>query len=451
MAKKKKNNIISEKEFIFNFLSLTIIILIGLYFGGRSLYYYSKQNMSIKADSNTLNGLIVSRNKLTKSGDGLHRDADGYYFKGEVLNNYVLFGNRYFRVIRINNDNTVKLVSEDLVASFMWGEDANYEFSNLKYWLNNTGDNYSGVYYNTIPSPDKFLTKTSYREDILNNGEVNKSKNIYNENVTTLGISDYILAGGKKGFLNNNKLFYLLGLTKDKENLYVDLDGSVKSCDSLDGYGVRAVITLKKNLEISSGDGSRERPFVINQKNDVNYIDSYVKLGNDIYKVYQESNDGILKMYKYGYASINGMEIVLNYSKSTSHFNLLDRNNIAYYLNTTYLNSLSYANIIVDNYFYTGEVSSDKSYKFSNIYNSNVVCKVGLLNIFDYVSNNNFNDYFHMNTTSTVSSMQYSTSSNGLLEEVDVSEVKHIVPVISINKNIIKNGKGLESDPFTVE
>ena len=56
-----------------------------------------------------------------------------------------------------------------------------------------------------------------------------------------------------------------------------------------------------------------------------------------------------------------------------------------------------------------------------------------------------------MNTTSTVSSMQYSTSSNGLLEEVDVSEVKHIVPVISINKNIIKNGKGLESDPFTVE
>ena len=33
MAKKKKNNIISEKEFIFNFLSLTIIILIGLYFG----------------------------------------------------------------------------------------------------------------------------------------------------------------------------------------------------------------------------------------------------------------------------------------------------------------------------------------------------------------------------------------------------------------------------------
>ena len=204
-------------------------------------------------------------------------------------------------------------------------------------------------------------------------------------------------------------------------------------------------------MEISSGDGSRERPFVINQKNDVNYIDSYVKLGNDIYKVYQESNDGILKMYKYGYASINGMEIVLNYSKSTSHFNLLDRNNIAYYLNTTYLNSLSYANIIVDNYFYTGEVSSDKSYKFSNIYNSNVVCKVGLLNIFDYVSNNNFNDYFHMNTTSTVSSMQYSTSSNGLLEEVDVSEVKHIVPVISINKNIIKNGKGLESDPFTVE
>ena len=176
MAKKRKTKkqikAISEKEFIFNFLSLTIIIIIGLYFGARSFYYYSKQNMAIKADSSTLNGLVVSKNKLVGSGDGLHRDSDGYYFKGDVTSNYVSFGNRLFRVLRINNDNTVKLVSNDLVSSFMWGEESSYEFSNLKYWLNATEEANSGVYYNSLPNPEKFLVKTSYREDILDDGKV---------------------------------------------------------------------------------------------------------------------------------------------------------------------------------------------------------------------------------------------------------------------------------------
>lgn len=455
MAKKKKTkkNIkaISEKEFIFNFLSLTIIIIIGLYFGARSFYYYSKQNMSIKSDSATLNGLIVSNNKLVGSGDGLHRDSDGYYFKGKVANNYVSFGNRLFRVLRINNDNTVKLVSNDLVSSFMWGEESSYEFSNLKYWLNNTGEANSGIYYNSLPNPEEFLVKTSYREDILDSGKVKNSKNSYSDYVTTLSISDYILADGKKGYLKNNKIFYLLGLTTDKENLYVDEDGSIKNCDSLEGYGIRAVITLKNDLAVASGDGSVEKPFVVDQGDTINLVDSYVKLGNDVYKVYQESNTGILKMYLNGYASLNGIEIIRNYNTTNSIFNLQDKNNIANYLNTTYLNNLSYASLLEDNYYYTGEVSAETNYKYVNIYNNYAVCKVGLLNIFDYISNNELNDYFHMNTTSTVGGIQYITFNNGLLGEANIAEVKHFVPVISINKTMLNSGKGTMEDPYTLE
>lgn len=455
MAKKRKTKkqikAISEKEFIFNFLSLTIIIIIGLYFGARSFYYYSKQNMAIKADSSTLNGLVVSKNKLVGSGDGLHRDSDGYYFKGDVTSNYVSFGNRLFRVLRINNDNTVKLVSNDLVSSFMWGEESSYEFSNLKYWLNATEEANSGVYYNSLPNPEKFLVKTSYREDILDDGKVKASKNSYSDYVTTLSVSDYVLADGKKGYLKNNKLFYLLGLTKDKENLYVDEDGSVKNCDSLEGYGIRAVITLKKDLVVASGDGSFDRPFVVDQGDNVNFVDSYVKLGNDIYKVYQESPEGVLKMYMDGYASFGGVEILRNYSPTNSIFNLGDTKNIANYLNTTYFNALPYASLLMDNFYYTGEISAENNYKYANIYNSYVICKVGLLNVFDYISNNDLNDYFHMNTTSTVGGIQYVSFNNGLLGEASVSEIKHFVPVISINKNILKVGKGTKSEPYTLE
>ena len=130
--KKKKKHVWGKKEFIFNFLSLVIIIGIGVYFGYRSLYYYSKQNMKIKEEAQTLNGLIIQNNKVVQKDEvGLHQDTDGYYFKGKVENNYVKFFNQLYRVIRINDDNSVRMISEDIDASFMWGEDIHYNKSTL--------------------------------------------------------------------------------------------------------------------------------------------------------------------------------------------------------------------------------------------------------------------------------------------------------------------------------
>jgi len=452
MAKRKKEkHLIGKKEFLFNFFSILIMLGVGLYFGGRSFYYYSMQNLTIKEEEKTLNGLITRNHPVVTDGDGLYRDSEGYYFKGKVNNNYVSFGNRLFRVIRVNEDNTVKVVSDDLVASFMWGEDSSYQNSNLREWLTNTGNPHAGVYYQTLPNVEKFFEKTAYREDSLKNNKIIEGKKKYQDYVTTISINDYVLANGKSSYLNNGKIYYLLGLDQDKNNLYVDDDGSIQSGDSLDGYGIRATLTFKKNLTVKTGDGSATNPYVIDQGKDVNYVDSYVRLGSDNYRVYQESNEGVLKMYRYGYATGNGSEIFRNYSNTTSLFNLADKNNIAYYLNTTYLNSLSYANVLVDNYFLTGEVSTEMGYQYRNVYNNYVVCKVGLLNIFDYVSNNYFNDYFHMNTTSSVGGIQYSTYSNGLLEEVDVTEVKHFVPVVSIQKTSIKSGNGTLDNPYVVE
>ena len=47
--------------------------------------------------------------------------------------------------------------------------------------------------------------------------------------------------------------------------------------------------------------------------------------------------------------------------------------------------------------------------------------------------------------------MQYNIYSNGLLEEADVREEKHIVPSISISKNSIKGGAGTFDNPYVLE
>lgn len=481
--KTKKRHVMGPIEFTFNFISLVCVLGLALYFGGRSLYYYSKQNIKIKEEAMTVNGLVVQNNGIAKENtDGLHQDSDGYYFKGNVTNNYVMFENRLFRIMRVNNDDTVKLVAENYAASFMWGNESNYKDSNVQNWLNKTDKEHSGIYYDTIADIKKVLVKTEYEENILKDGkiitleELNKANEEENKEevkeetkkekttkkstkkkeekkdsdyVTILTVKDYTLANGKSSYLNNGKLFYLLGLNDDGENLYVEEDGSIQSTDSLVGYGIRPVITLKKNTVVVSGNGTKEDPYVV-KGNSKNYVDSYVKLGDDTWKVSSVEGDN-LRLYLNGYITAGGAEVVRNYSSYNSIYDINESSNIGNYLNYSYVGSLPYQGVLTDCNFYTGEISDDTTYEFNTIYSNVVTARVGLLNIFDYASNNDLNDYFHINKTSEVGSMEYNTYSNGLLEEADVRDVKHIVPVICINKESIKSGEGSLNNPYKVE
>lgn len=447
-TKKRKKHFFGKKEFIFNFVSLVFALVVALYFGGRCFYYYSLQSQNKKNTAMTLNGLIIDNNKLVKDGDGLHQDKEGFYFKGNISNNYVWFANRMFRVLRINKDNSVKLVSNDLVSIFMWGDSDTYDNSNIRLWLTNTDNDHSGIYYNTLPKQEEFIKKTTYTVDSLKNDSIKKGKKEYNDNVVSIGLSDYVNAGGKNSFLNNGKLFYLLGFSSDKDNLYVEEDGKVMTCDKLDGYGIRAVITLKKNMVVADGDGSEANPYRIDQGKNTNYVDSYVKLGDDVWKVsYQDGEK--LKMYLNGY--IAGGEVIKKYSLKDNHFDYKERGNIGNYLFNEYLNTLSYRGIIIDNSYPYGEMSAETGYNYGNIYSEMFDGPISMLNLFDYVSNNELDNFYRNNVTSSIGAIQYVTFNNGLLEETDISEEKRVVPVITISTNSIKGGSGKIDDPYVVE
>ena len=446
--KKKTRHLIGIKEFIFNIVSLVFALSVVLYFGGRCFYYYSLQSQEKKAASMTLNGMILDTNPLVKEGDGLHQIKDGYMFKGNVSNNYVWFANRMFRVLGINKDGSVKVVSNDLVSIFMWGESDSYDKSNIRLWLTNTNDEHSGIYYKTIPKQKNYIKKTAYTIDSLKKDSIKNGKDKYSDSVVSLSLNDYVNAGGKSSFLNNGKLFYLLGFSSDKENLYVEEDGSIRTCDKLDAYGIRAVVTIKKNLAVSGGDGTESNPYVILQNNDTNHVDGYVKLGNDTWKVFEENGD-TLKMYLNGYIA-NG-DVIRNYALYNNHFDYNEPGNIGNYLINDYLNSLSYRSVIVDNNYPIGEMSTETGYNYSNIYSNMLTGPVSMLNIFDYVSNNELSDFFRNNTTSSIGTIQYVTYTNGTLEETEISEEKHIVPVISIKSSSIKGGNGSKDNPYVVE
>lgn len=440
---------LTKKEYIFNVISLITVIVIGLYFGIRSIYYYSDQNNSKKVLDKKLALRVINTNGLTRGANGLHQDKDGYYFKGKVENNYVKFANRSFRILRVNNDKTVKLISDNNAAIFMWGEKNKYKNSNLNNWLNKTNNKNSGVYYDTIPSIDKFLIKTKYSEDKLLGDKVKKSNKTNSDYIATISINDYVNAGGKNSYLNNGKYYWLIGHDKDKMNLYVNDNGEVEGGINSDSYGVRAVITMNKNVEVTTGDGTKNNPYIIEQNNNTNYIDQYVKIDNDLYKVSKDKN-GILRLISNDYIKVNNVENKLPYSNNISLFSLLNINNIAYYLNNTYFNTLSYKDKLLDINNNIGEISDDTELNYSNIFKESISTKVGLVNMFDY-NTSDLTDYYLINTTSSIGNMAYVYNKVGILEEAEVTEVKHIVPVIEISKNIVKKGKGTKDKPYIVE
>ncbi len=431
LPKKNKKIPYSKLEFIFNLVSLLFAISIGIYFGGRSFYYYSDQASTLAKAVYTLNGSITTNNQVVTDGDGLHQDVDGYYFKGDNLNNYVYFANRLFRVIRVNNDGSTKLISENIATEFMWGEDENYVSSNLDNWLDRKEDkNGTGVYYDTIPFISDFLVKTKYNIPTFSGNSVENGKDELQSYVTTLSIKDYSLANGKNSYLNNGKYFWLIGLDDNGKNLYVSEDGSLLSGEVYEAYGIRPVITLKSNIPISQGNGSKDNPYVINQGGKTNLVHSDIKIGNDTWKVFYDKED-VIKM-----AYTNYLTGDRPYNSSGGLYDVTKTKSLPYYFNYNFYNSLTYKDYLLDLLMFTGEVSSDTSLDYINIYSSNVKVKVGMLNLFDYQVLGGDN-YYLANTTSSVGDMVYVYHNNGLLEEADANDIKQSIPVISISKKMI--------------
>lgn len=449
--KTKKKHVFGPFEFSFNFISIVFVICVALYYGGRSFYYYSLQSQAKKETGMTLNVQVLEHNKLVKdSTDGMHKDDNGYFFKGDVKNNYVWFANRMFRVMRVNDDGTVKLVTDDLVSSFMWGEAPAYDNSNVRNWLTKTDDEISGIYYNTIPNQGRFIQKTKYTIDVLSDTKVISGDVEFDDYIVPVSLNDYVTAGGKSSYLNNGRLYFILGYNEDDENLYIEEDGSIMNCAYYDGYGIRGVFTMSKNIPVSQGDGTKNNPYVIDQGQDINYVDGYVKLGKDTWKVYEEK-DGKLKMYLNDYIKENDKEVVRNFSNGSTRIDFFNPNNIGGYLFSNYFNSLSYKDYLVDNDYPFGMMNDEYGHLLKNVYSTNYTARIAMLNIFSYVSNNDLSDFFRDNVGNDTSTTQYSVLSSGLLEEADVTDVKHIVPVVSISASSIKSGSGRKDNPYVLE
>lgn len=297
-------------------------------------------------------------------------------YVGNPENNYVRFSNMMFRVYGLDSDNNVILVAAEDVA--------NVNFTKIDKWLNE-------YYYNHLTAKaKKMIVKAKYcnmnvTDSILDTTECSsytKKINVYVPSIVEVNkaqadmnfmkpytISWVANAGAKNTAYVTRDRFY-----------YEDEGKSFIPVSNIDNYGIRPMITIKGNLNVISGDGKINNPYLFDDSSKVKGGENvsvlstgeYVSISNTLYRVI-DSDDGAVKVIADD-SIVNELEPVVVSSSITNGkitYNPQSKKSVAYFINNRigdYVDSKYFENhtIIVPIYkkeFIYGEETSTKTYR----------------------------------------------------------------------------------------
>ena len=100
---KKQNNTL--------FTGLIIIFFIIIALISFNIYNAYKNTK----DVTLLSEYIVNNTEIVNNKEGLTKENGTYIFKGELENNYVLYNNMLWRIIKINSDSSLELILDDYI------------------------------------------------------------------------------------------------------------------------------------------------------------------------------------------------------------------------------------------------------------------------------------------------------------------------------------------------
>lgn len=432
-----KSLINKKKQNIFMIVSLLIMFSLFITYAIRFVHYYKVEHPNTVND-NSLATKVIDNNEIVVKKSGLYIDNKDYVFKGNVDNNYVSYSGYLFRIVNINSDKSIKIVTNDIVTSLVWGYETDYNNSYVKKYLEKE-------FFANLNNPDNYIVDSSWCID-----EIDKDTAICKTKTTSkvglLTYNEYKKALANNSYLNIKKYWWTINTYKNNKVWYVFNEGGVNnnSNDSSTyySYGVRPVVNIKADVNYVSGDGTLENPYTIEEKNNEVSVGKYINYSNILWKVISV-NDSI-KLVSNDCLMSNGVCLEKQYSASTPDFNKAVYNSIANYLNNTFYNSLDKTHI-VNGTWYIGSYNNETNYNYENIYSNSVVLKVGLLNILE----NNKNTYtINLVNEDLINILQ----ENGMLYSGDITEKLYIYPSINIDKNIIiKSGTGDIENPFIIE
>ena len=433
--KEKDNKPKNKKTFTMQliFCSLSALFILGcfIFYGSRLIKYYRIYNPKAEGGASValLSNEITSKSEIVYEDSGLYISGGNYIYKGDVSNNYLKYNNMLWRIVKINKDDTIEIILDDYINVLNWDNNGNdFSKSNIYDYLNKYFlDSINKDMLSTLSvCKDKFDSLT----DLACNDKLNNSY------VSLLDVSSFLnsVIDSKSYLVNDSEIFWLSN--QGSEKVWHTNGVNVSMSEGSSFYEIRPMVTLKATTTLYEGDGSIEKPYVIEKDNKIS-VGSYVKLGDDLWTVYNTDNNLKLSL-------TNNLDKQYHFSYENSKFDVNDKDSLAEYLNTTYLDGLTYKDIINETEWDNGILKD--SYK--DIFSEKVKAKVGILNMADLKFNSSINNYLLM--TSNEEDLIYTYGET--IKTGKTTVYRNVRPCISISKNTkIKSGSGSLDNPYIME
>ena len=245
-----------------------------------------------------------NNSNIVTTGDGLYSKTTNtgttYYFKGAVENNYVKFADTIWRIVRVNEDGTIRLITQDSVIE--------------RQLFNSTYNPYDKMYYTN--SEIKTAVENWYKTNIIDKGFDGKvasgnyfceqAKVVYNTDFTAgsatvvtednytpsfdcttdgngkgvvsgkvglITVDEVLFAGGVMAsssnfYLKNGSIYWMMSpagfrTSNDVANAwYVDDDGYINGTSVDNILDVRPVLSLSADTLVS-GSGTSSDPYIV--------------------------------------------------------------------------------------------------------------------------------------------------------------------------------------------
>ncbi|MCI8778690.1 MAG: hypothetical protein HFI87_06035 [Bacilli bacterium] len=431
-------------------ITLNIIIIFGIleFYICRLIHFYRIENPKVNSDISLADYITLGKN-IAVSGSGLYQKDDKYVFIGNDVNNYLYYSGILWRIIEINDD-SIKLIAEDIQTSIFWGSDLNYSNSYIRKWLNlDTNAIYSGIFYQNLNNPELYLNKSDFCYGKVLDARYNCEER-QSDYIGLLTINEYERARGKDSYLNIGSYFWTINTSED--NIWYVLDTGELNDNAFTeqnyySYGVRPVINLKKDIKFISGDGSLDYPYIID-KNYSNLLSSkrvgeYINYSGYKFRIIENDKSNV-KVALDGFITANSENLLLNFSDYNPNFNIYD--GIGFYLNNDFYNSLTNKDYIVNSKWYNGVYTND----YASVYNSYVDANIGLLKVGDFYIND-YQNYYLLNRNNIEDLTVYKAVEGNKLYADLISTGAFIRPALVLRGDVIvTNGQGTKNNPYII-
>lgn len=392
------------------------------------------------------------KNQIIKNGVGTGTITTYYnkqYISGRNANNYVWYSGHLWRIVYYDEE-VVKMVSTDIATVMPKGnEDINYTNSLVDKWLNE-------VYLKTLKDYDTYLidstwdvSQTAASSFYPNGSEVITSKIGLLNSYETVRMSGG-LASQYKWLLSN---YVDSKIRTSKSGGSGSVSQETYNKDKY--YAIRPAITMKADVYVIAGNGSRNLPYVLegNSANiarntllNTRYSGEYLKINNNLYRIVEIDNE-LTKVIKV--EALNERQYADDNDKHNYSYSLI----YEYLKNDWYVNDLgSDKKLIYANGSWCGRQVSTNLELLSSCEGDTITAPVGLPSLGDVLTANNDD------TTDNFWTIDY--AGEGIMNVISVDtkttesvlETAQIKPVMYLKSNvIITSGNGTHDNPFVLD